>query len=343
MKTGNWSLQLQNKTSGSADDDNVYVILTAMMCLLSVLGCIAIVVVYLAFQRLRTPTRKLLVYLSVADLLTAIGNLLGIVWFIFSDSVLIHRSMGYCKFHAALTVFSSISSFMWTLTMGLCLYLCIVKNKPKAVESHMVYFHLACWVFPAIIASVALGFDVLGYDQSLDQATWCWIDPRVPHALFWQFFTGKAWEIISCVLTTALYARLKIFLLKQKDKSKEIVQQRRKKQHVINEANRKLTFVPLVFIILRFWGTLRFLLGVFAHDYASSSDSAWLAPLQGIGDSAQGFANFVLYCFFTERVRNQLRLTLCPCILRERRVSNEQRASEPSNTNSNTNNTADDG
>lgn len=148
MKPANWSSQLQNKTSGSGDDDNVYVILTAIMCLLSILGCTVIVAVYLAFQRLRTPTRKLLVYLSVADLLTAIGNLLGIVWYIFSDSVVIHRSMAYCKFHAALTVFSSISSFMWTLTMGLCLYLCIVKNKPRVVESYMLYFHLTCWVFP---------------------------------------------------------------------------------------------------------------------------------------------------------------------------------------------------
>ena len=33
---------------------------------------------------------------------------------------------------------------------------------------------------------------------------------------------------------------------------------------------------------------------------------------QGIGDSAQGFANFVLYCFSTEKIRQRLVAMVCP-------------------------------
>ena len=34
--------------------------------------------------------------------------------------------------------------------------------------------------------------------------------------------------------------------------------------------------------------------------------------LQGIGDSAQGFANFVLYCISTEKIRHRLVALVCP-------------------------------
>ncbi|XP_063431189.1 G-protein coupled receptor 157-like [Mytilus trossulus] len=78
----------------------------------------------------------------------------------------------------------------------------------------------------------------------------------------------------------------------------------------LQEANLKLTFVPVVFIVFRFWGTLRFLLGFFAHDYASSGDSRWIAILQGIGDSIQGFANFVFYVCLTEQVRKRIFSTI---------------------------------
>lgn len=43
----------------------------------------------------------------------------------------------------------------------------------------------------------------------------------------------------------------------------------------LQEANLKLTFVPVVFIVLRVWGTLRFLLGNLAH-----YDAPWISYLQ---------------------------------------------------------------
>ena len=56
---------------------------------------------------------------------------------------------------------------------------------------------------------------------------------------------------------------------------------------MIDQANRTLTFVPLVFICLRIWGTLRFLINTFDPDQELSEYFSWLAPLQVI---------FVYYC-----------------------------------------------
>ena len=65
-----------------------------------------------------------------------------------------------------------------------------------------------------LIVIVSLSFDVLGYDTDLNQDSWCWVDPRVPHALVWQFVTGKGWEIAAYVITVVIYAIVKIYLFK---------------------------------------------------------------------------------------------------------------------------------
>ncbi|CAG2206704.1 GPR157 [Mytilus edulis] len=237
-----------NGTSISSDGlDWPYIILTAIVSSLSIFGGLGITFIYVLYKDLRTPGRRLLVYLSLMDALTAFGNILGVIWLIHRDSPVIHKSMAY-----------------------------------------------------STITIIALSTNVLGYDTTLDQPSWCWIDPRVPHALFWQFFTGKFWEICTYIATIVLYSMSKTTLTKAKKTRKAALQ----------EANLKLTFVPVVFIVFRFWGTLRFLLGFFAHDYASSGDSRWIAILQGIGDSIQGFANFVFYVCLTEQVRKRIFSTI---------------------------------
>lgn len=52
---------------------------------------------------------------------------------------------------------------------------------------------------------------------------------------------------------------------------------KKSRKAALQEANLKLTFVPVVFIVLRVWGTLRFLLGNLAH-----YDSPWISYMQVI-------------------------------------------------------------
>ncbi|XP_071170906.1 G-protein coupled receptor 157-like [Mytilus edulis] len=298
-----------NGTSISSDGlDWPYIILTAIVSSLSIFGGLGITFIYVLYKDLRTPGRRLLVYLSLMDALTAFGNILGVIWLIHRDSPVIHKSMAYCKIQSGMTIYSSISSFSWTVVMGLCLVFSIVRSSPSFASKYMKLFHIISWLLPATITIIALSTNVLGYDTTLDQPSWCWIDPRVPHALFWQFFTGKFWEICTYIATIVLYSMVKVFLWR---KSKTTLTKAKKtRKAALQEANLKLTFVPVVFIVFRFWGTLRFLLGFFAHDYASSGDSRWIAILQGIGDSIQGFANFVFYVCLTEQVRTRIFSTI---------------------------------
>ena len=54
-----------------------YVVLTALMSSLSIIGCFAIFTTYFAFAELQCTGRLLLVFLSIADLLTAIRQLVA--------------------------------------------------------------------------------------------------------------------------------------------------------------------------------------------------------------------------------------------------------------------------
>ena len=85
--------------------------------------------------------------------------------------------------------------------------------------------------------------------------------------------------------------------------------------------------MPIIFVFLRVWGTARFLMNVNSNAptggyfflqllQVACLDAQWwrgthgvaLMVWQNIGDSGQGFANAVLYCVFTKRVRDHFLL-----------------------------------
>ncbi len=98
--------------------------------------------------------RALLVYLTLADLLTALGNLTGITWFIINDKLTHKTSKIMCDAHASLTFFSSISSFLWTVMIGVHLHLCLVQNKAKFARKLTGMFHFLGWILPGNVKPV---------------------------------------------------------------------------------------------------------------------------------------------------------------------------------------------
>ena len=94
----------------------------------------------------------------------------------------------------------------------------------------------------------------------------------------------------------------------------------------ISSLDRKLIWIPLVFILLRMWGTLRFFISFAAscrcHDVFSNeigmSESCFralytpaLMYLQSLGDPGQGWGNALLFVIFNYSVLQRM----CPCLL----------------------------
>ena len=119
----------------------------------------------------------------------------------------------------------------------------------------------------------------------------------------------------------------------------------RRQTSFFSMADMKLTLIPVVFIVLRVWSTVRFVLlladsparqnpvlvtlHVSQHQIEPkpinySVKRVWLL-LQGIGNSSQGAANCVLFVLLTGPVRARLCAALC---CRRQRRADPQRSAE---------------
>jgi len=174
-------------------------------------------------------------------------------------------------------------------------------------------FHVVSWGLPLILVSFAAGFYALGADLYFDGIGWCWIAaegitwPKGDRAqLFWQFVAGKGIELISYILIPGLYIASRHTLHASHQQKTLLLQDYARE--ALQEADRKLAWVPILFLGLRIWGTLRLFLSKVVD---GSGYWFWLALLQGVGDSGQGGANCFLFCFMNPRIRDSLKNFFC--------------------------------
>lgn len=228
-----------------------------------------------------------------------------------------------CKGQSALTTGASLSSFFWTMNIALFLYISIVQNRKTLANRLIPFFHIVGWGLPILIVSLGLGYNALGYDTfSGQQVGWCWVrsGDNIPEdcTLFWRIFAGKGWEILSYIVTFFLYIRIKFFLRKKTSNRDEgnnslnstlsekdpLVLQKsndlgKKSRDALHQADKKLILIPVVFVFIRIWSTLRFCI-------RASQEFYWLALISGVGDSLQGFVDCIIFCFLTRKIRHKL-------------------------------------
>lgn len=130
---------------------NVYFYLTIIASFLSIVGCCLLVLTFILFRELRNTGRKLVVCLSVADFLTAVGNFIGIMWYAERRTMHSTGSKILCQFHASLTIFSSISSFLWTASIAIHIFVCISLRNSQLADKLFRPFLTVCWTLPGIV------------------------------------------------------------------------------------------------------------------------------------------------------------------------------------------------
>jgi len=183
------------------------------------------------------------------------------------------------------------------------------------------WFHLKCWLIPLAINVVALFYRKLGNSGDSTSSGWCWIrlvnidERQVNEAILWMFIDGKGIEIFTYILLLCFYVRIKVHLHEKINKSTRSESGTFMSNGTIKAAkkfDRKIIMVPLILILLRIWGTMRFLF--FVVDRQSTLlQKEILISMQAVGDNLQGFTNCVLFCFFTKKVNHQMRNSLYAC------------------------------
>nr|XP_047923293.1 G-protein coupled receptor 157 isoform X2 [Anser cygnoides] len=170
-------------------------------CLLSCLGSSLLLCTHALWPELRTRPRQLLLYLSLADLLSALSYFYGVL----QD---FDRTSWDCVLQGALSTFANTSSFFWTMAIALYLYLTIVRGSPTGAGL-LCCFHAVSWGVPLCITVAAVALKKIGYDASNVSVGWCWVNLDAEDRLLWMLLTGKVWEILAYVTLPVLYILIK--------------------------------------------------------------------------------------------------------------------------------------
>ncbi|XP_004863981.1 G-protein coupled receptor 157 isoform X2 [Heterocephalus glaber] len=278
-----------------------------LSCVLSALGCGLLLATHALWPDLRSPARRLLLFLSLADLLSAASYFYGALRDFTGPS-------WDCVLQGALSSFANASSFFWTMAIALYLYLSIVRAARGPRADRLLWaFHGVSWGIPMTITVVAVALKKIGYDASDVSVGWCWVDLEAEDRVLWMLLTGKLWELLAYVTLPVLY----LLVWKHIDRAHEALSEyrpifeSRRPQPCANAsvADKKLLLIPLVFICLRAWSTVRFVLTLLGSPLVRSPA---LVVLHGVGNTFQGGANCILFVLGTRAVRMRL-CSLCRC------------------------------
>ncbi|XP_043919494.1 G-protein coupled receptor 157 [Protopterus annectens] len=242
----------------SVDIPTYVEIIILVSCILSFLGSFLIITTYITWPELRTKPRQLLVFLSVTDMLSAISYFYGVFMSFDSNS-------WDCVTQGAVSTFANTSSFFWTVAVAIYLYVVIVKANKKVADGLVVWFHLICWCVPLLITVTAVALKKIGYDASAVSVGWCWIRIDAGDHMLWMLLTGKIWEFIAYISLPVLYILIKVHIHTAHSALAEyrpLLVRTSSYQSSSSIADKKLTFIPIIFIILRIWSTVRFILAI---------------------------------------------------------------------------------
>ncbi|KAM9270147.1 G-protein coupled receptor 157 [Morus bassanus] len=280
-------------------------VVVLVSCVLSFLGSSLLVCTHALWPELRTRPRQLLLYLSLADLLSALSYFYGVL----QD---FDRTSWDCVLQGALSTFSNTSSFFWTMAIALYLYITIVRGSPTGTGL-LCCFHVVSWGIPLGITVAAVALKKIGYDASNVSVGWCWVNLDAEDRVLWMLLTGKVWEILAYVTLPVLYILIKKHINRAHAALSEyrpILSRAPAFQPRTSVADKKLILIPVIFIILRIWSTVRFFLTLCNSPAVQNSV---LVVLHGIGNTFQGGANCIMFVLCTRAVRTRLFSSICCC------------------------------
>ncbi|KAG8434416.1 hypothetical protein GDO86_012694 [Hymenochirus boettgeri] len=295
-------------------------VIVLLSCVLSFLGSILIIVTYILWPDLRSRPRLLLLFLSIADLLSAVSYFYGVLRNF-------DESTWDCVTQGALSTFSNISSFFWTVAVAVYLYITIVQSQQNFADQIVPWIHLISWGVPLVITLSAVFLEKIGYDASYVSVGWCWIRIDIEDKLLWMLLAGKIWEILAYLMLPVLY----ILIKKHIGRAHAALAEYRPilASTPVNQsrtiADKKLIFIPLIFIFLRIWSTIRFILTLCN---SPAVHNPFLVTLHGIGNTFQGGANCITFVLCTPVIRSRLLFSLTSCCRSS--ISNDYRGNETS-------------
>ncbi|KAJ8017240.1 hypothetical protein DPEC_G00015750 [Dallia pectoralis] len=210
--------------------------------------------------------------------------------------------------------------------IAIYLYIFLVKSNRRLADSWVLCFHVVSWGIPLGITIAAVALGRIGYDASEVSVGWCWVSIQAPDHVLWILLTGKIWEILAYLILPILYILIKKHIHRAHEALSEyrpILARNPNSQSPSSMADMKLIFIPVIFISLRIWSTIRFMLMLVDNP---ARQNPVLVTLHGIGNTFQGAANCIMFVFLTRPIRSRLLALLCFCCYPSRAAAGQGHA-----------------
>lgn len=211
--------------------------LTVISSVASVVGSLLIIGTFLRWKDLRTMARMILVFLAIADLFTGLGYLFGaavyINYYIASGFCTSHSNVSssvdnptyqkICTAQSFFTTLMPMSSFFWTGSLAVYLFLSIAWQRAKFTKPLMAVFHIVAWGIPLVTCVVLVANHMFGASHSRASGGWCWIRQYVPKNgsknesshngyIAAEVMAGKIWEIGVGLVAILAYVGVKVLV-----------------------------------------------------------------------------------------------------------------------------------
>ena len=189
---------------------------------LSIISSLCIIVTYFIWPDIRSVSRQIIVFLSLADLFTALGYVIGSANHLQYEgnntggvNGSCHTFTRVCVLQSSITSWSSMASFWWTSILAFHLYITLVKGHVTLSGRLLPLYYLLAWVTPTIVVMALLWSDQLGYSH-VAVSTWCFIrqQSREQQTIL-ILVGGKLWEMLTYLIILILYPLTKLHIRRE--------------------------------------------------------------------------------------------------------------------------------
>ena len=296
---------------------------------LSILGAIFIIATYIFFEELRTKARLILLMISIADLVNSLSYVFAFVYTSFNvDYSLCYAYKPFgelyaCAVQSAVNLFATLASSCWTCILGIHITCLFYRINPFDNKYGSVFLHTFPWVAPLIVTSVAFILNILGPGTQSVNVGWCFVKNYTStfnktdntNVLLEEFFISKFWEFATVFILGIVYTVSSCRICRFNYRNEGIWAFRERHDF-------RLIWIPFIYLLLRLWGNIRWILGnvwVSQNNECSTAQAA-LAFMEVVGDTGQGWANAILYVIFNQAMRKRLIVLFCGIFKKKRKL-----------------------
>lgn len=187
-----------NITKGYLDVSTPNLVLATLAAVLSLFGTTFIVVTFFIWKEIQSTSRRILVYISIADFFVAVGTVVGVLFSKYSTICLIQSICG---------TYFVLSSFFWTVFLAVYLFIGCTRKRILLAERLVCLFHVIGWGVPLTIVCIAVAKKKLGDNGDIVSSGWCWVSVNMSwkEQVKWMLIAGKFWEVTAFFIITILF------------------------------------------------------------------------------------------------------------------------------------------